>query len=64
MKSQDLKLNYAVDNKLTGNGDAEIGLDVNSMDSFKPENIAKADTRAFQTPCRAQPSQGPQIEPS
>jgi type VI secretion system protein ImpB len=41
MKSQGLKLNYAVDNKLTGQGDLKIDLDVNSMDSFKPENIAK-----------------------
>jgi len=41
MKSQGLKLNYAVDNKLTGQGDLKVGLDVTSMDSFKPENIAK-----------------------
>jgi type VI secretion system protein ImpB len=41
MKSQDLSLNYAVDNKLTGNGALSIGLKVDSMDSFKPENIAK-----------------------
>jgi type VI secretion system protein ImpB len=42
MKSQGLKLNYTVDNKLTGNGDLNVALDVNSMDSFKPEQIAKA----------------------
>ena len=41
MKSQGLKLNYTVDNKLTGKGDLKVDLDVNSMDSFKPENIAK-----------------------
>jgi type VI secretion system protein ImpB len=42
MKSQGLKLNYAVDNKLTGSGDLNVALDVNSMDSFKPESIAKS----------------------
>jgi type VI secretion system protein ImpB len=41
MKSQCLKLNYSVDNKLTGSGDLKVALDVNSMDSLKPENIAK-----------------------
>lgn len=41
MKSQGLKLNYTVDNKLTGQGDLKVDLDINNMDSFKPENIAK-----------------------
>jgi len=41
MKSQGLKLNYSVDNKLTGQGELKVDLDVNGMDSFKPENIAK-----------------------
>ena len=42
MKSQDLKLNYTVDNKLAGSGELKIALGVNGMDSFKPENIAKS----------------------
>jgi type VI secretion system protein ImpB len=41
MKSAGLKLNYAVDNKLTGQGDLKVDLDVTGMDSFKPENVAK-----------------------
>jgi type VI secretion system protein ImpB len=42
MKSAGLKLNYAVDNKLTGQGDLKVDLDVMAMDSFKPENVAKS----------------------
>jgi type VI secretion system protein ImpB len=42
MKSQDLKLNYTVENKLSGEGDLKVDLDVKGMDSFKPENVAKA----------------------
>jgi type VI secretion system protein ImpB len=42
MKSAGLKLNYAVDNKLTGQGDLKVDLDVTGMDSFKPENVAKS----------------------
>ena len=41
MESMDLKLGYTVDNKLTGDGDIKVNLDVKNMDSFKPENIAK-----------------------
>jgi type VI secretion system protein ImpB len=42
MESMDLKLNYKVDNKLTDEeGDLAVDLDIKSMDSFKPENIAK-----------------------
>jgi type VI secretion system protein ImpB len=42
MKSQDLKLNYNVENKLTGEGDLKVNLDITGMDAFKPENVAKA----------------------
>jgi type VI secretion system protein ImpB len=42
MKSSGLKLNYTVDNKLTGQGDLKVDLDVTAMDSFKPENVAKS----------------------
>jgi type VI secretion system protein ImpB len=41
MGSLDLNLKYKVENKLTGEGDLNVDLDVKSMDSFKPENIAK-----------------------
>jgi type VI secretion system protein ImpB len=41
MKSMGLKLNYSVDNKLTGEGELKVDLNVNGMDSFKPENVAK-----------------------
>src|SRR5271157_3194950 len=42
MESMDLKLNYAVENKLTGTGDMKVDMDVKNMDSFKPENVAKS----------------------
>jgi type VI secretion system protein ImpB len=42
MKSAELKLNYTVENKLTGQGDLKVDLDVTGMDSFKPENVAKS----------------------
>ncbi|MBN2036755.1 MAG: type VI secretion system contractile sheath small subunit [Chitinispirillaceae bacterium] len=42
MKSAELKLNYTVENKLTGQGDLKVDLDVKGMDSFKPENVAKS----------------------
>jgi len=41
MESMDLKLKYHVDNKLTGEGEIGIDLDMKNMDSFKPENVAK-----------------------
>lgn len=41
MSSMDLKLNYEVDNKLTGQGELKVDLDIKNMDSFKPESIAK-----------------------
>jgi type VI secretion system ImpB/VipA family protein len=41
MKSQGLKLNYTVENKLFGRRELKVDLDVNSMDSFHPENITK-----------------------
>jgi type VI secretion system protein ImpB len=41
MESMDLKLNYTVENKLTGTGDLKVDLGVKNMDSFKPENVAK-----------------------
>jgi len=41
MESMDLKLNYNVENKLTGTGDLKVDLNVKNMDSFKPENVAK-----------------------
>jgi len=41
MESMDLKLKYNVDNKLTGEGDLGVDMDVKNMDSFKPENVAK-----------------------
>jgi type VI secretion system protein ImpB len=43
MGSLDLNLNYTVENKLSKEGgDLKIDLDMKSMDSFKPENVAKA----------------------
>jgi len=41
MESLDLKLNYSVENKITGQGDMKVDLGIKNMDSFKPENIAK-----------------------
>lgn len=41
MESMGLKLNYTVENKLTGSGDLPVDLSVKSIDSFKPENVAK-----------------------
>jgi type VI secretion system protein ImpB len=41
MKSMDLSLDYKVENKLTGQGDLDVHLKADSMDSFKPENVAK-----------------------
>ncbi|MBD3347076.1 MAG: type VI secretion system contractile sheath small subunit [Chitinivibrionales bacterium] len=41
MESMDLNLKYSVENKLTGEGNINVDLDIKNMDSFKPENIAK-----------------------
>lgn len=41
MESLDLNLKYNVENKLTGDGEIGVNLDVKNMDSFKPENVAK-----------------------
>jgi type VI secretion system protein ImpB len=41
MESMDLKLKYNVENKITGNGDLQVDMDIKGMDSFKPENVAK-----------------------
>jgi len=41
MESMGLKLKYNVENKLTGDGDIPVELDMKNMDSFKPENVAK-----------------------
>jgi type VI secretion system protein ImpB len=37
----DLNLKYNVENKITGEGDIPVDLDIKNMDSFKPENVAK-----------------------
>jgi len=41
MESLDLNLKYNVDNKLTGDGELGVDLNIKNMDSFKPENVAK-----------------------
>jgi len=41
MESMNLNLKYNVENKLTGEGDMAVDLDVKNMDSFRPENITK-----------------------
>jgi type VI secretion system protein ImpB len=41
MGSMDLKLQYNVENKMTGSGDLAVDMNVKNMDSFKPENVAK-----------------------
>lgn len=42
MESMELKLNYKVENKISGDGDLDVNLDMKNMDAFKPENVAKA----------------------
>lgn len=42
MESLDLNVKYNVDNKLTGDGEMGVNLDIKNMDSFKPENVAKS----------------------
>ena len=41
MKSQDLGLEYTVDNKLTGEGGLAVNMDLESMKDFTPDEIAK-----------------------
>jgi type VI secretion system protein ImpB len=41
MESLDLNVKYNVENKLTGEGDIGVNLDIKNLDSFKPENVAK-----------------------
>jgi len=41
MDSMDLNLSYSVDNKLTGDGEMAVKIPLKSMDSFKPENVAR-----------------------
>jgi type VI secretion system protein ImpB len=41
MESMDLNVKYNVENKLTGDGDLGVDLDIKNLDSFKPENVAK-----------------------
>lgn len=41
MQSLDLNVKYNVENKLTGEGDIAVNLDIKNMESFKPENVAK-----------------------
>lgn len=42
MKSMALKLDYTVENCLSGEGELPVSLDIDSMDSFHPESVAKA----------------------
>ncbi|MBN1758971.1 MAG: type VI secretion system contractile sheath small subunit [Chitinispirillaceae bacterium] len=42
MESLDLNVKYNVENKLTGEGDIGVDLNIKNLDSFKPENVAKA----------------------
>ncbi len=41
MESLDLNVNCTVENKLTGEGELGVDLNIRNMDSFKPENVAK-----------------------
>jgi type VI secretion system protein ImpB len=41
MENMNLKLKYSVENKITGGGDLAVDMDVKSLDSLKPENVAK-----------------------
>lgn len=41
MESMNLKLNYAVPNKLSGEGDITVAMNIKNLDSLKPENVAK-----------------------
>lgn len=41
MESMNLALGYQVDNKLTGDGDLPVSIPIKSIDSFKPEHVAR-----------------------
>lgn len=41
MESYDLSLEYTVPNRLTGEGEVEVELDFDTLDSFKPEAVAQ-----------------------
>ena len=41
MKSQELGLEYTVDNKMTGEGEMSVELNIENMKDFSPEEIAK-----------------------
>ena len=41
MESMNLKLNYAVPNKLSGEGDINVAMNIKNLDSLKPESVAK-----------------------
>jgi type VI secretion system protein ImpB len=41
MENMNLKLKYTVENKITSGGDLAVDMDIKSLDSFKPENVAK-----------------------
>lgn len=41
MRSFDLGLKYTVENKLTGEGEIEVDLDFDDLDSFRPEQVAR-----------------------
>ncbi|NLG17224.1 MAG: type VI secretion system contractile sheath small subunit [Fibrobacter sp.] len=40
MESMNLKVDFAVENKLSGQGDLRVSLEIKDMDSFKPGNVA------------------------
>ena len=42
MDSMHLELQYAVENKLSGTGELAVKLPINSIDSFKPEAVARS----------------------
>ncbi len=42
MESMGLQLAYRVDNKLSGEGDLDVAMDIKGLHSFKPENVAKS----------------------
>jgi type VI secretion system protein ImpB len=41
MESMNLSLELTVENKLSGQGELRVDLDIKDMDSFKPENVAR-----------------------
>ena len=40
MKDRDLKLSYTVPNKISGDGDLGVNLDIEGLDSFSPDQVA------------------------